>query len=267
MIRTLELTDWGFDAYEFRPVEIIQSTYLHAHSNADKDPGSCLDSPICPEETHLLQFEFDKQRSRADLLAEMDGLEWSIAVVDLRKLLAFQRRLSFRPGRNQQPDVANDWPSLMDVAFSAQRTPVYESVYYAASNTLHLHSDDPNLHLRTTANPTTPFAVHSGGPFFEVALYNGRWFLRDGYHRAYALLNAGIERIPSLIVYARSLSELGADRPWFFPESVLFSSRPPRVTDFLNPHLTVEYGRPRTRKTIRITVKESLFIAPSGEST
>jgi hypothetical protein len=54
MIRTRELTDWGFDAYEFRPIGIIQSTRLHAQSNADKDAGSCLDSPVCPEETRLL---------------------------------------------------------------------------------------------------------------------------------------------------------------------------------------------------------------------
>ena len=267
MIRTRELTAWGFDAYEFRPVEIIGRSYLHAHSDAGQDTGSCLGSPVCEEETRLLQAELDKRRSRSDLIAEMEGLDWSLAVVDLRKLLAFQRRLSFSSATTQPPVVANDWPSLIDLAFALPQPVLYESIHDAATNTLQLHSTDPNLHLRTTANLTTPLAVHTGGAFLEVALYNGRWFLRDGYHRAYALLKAGIERVPSVIVYARSLSELGADRPWFFPESIFFSSRPPRVTDFLNPDFTVEYDRPRTRKTIRITIEESLVIAPTGEPT
>ena len=265
MIRTRELTAWGLDAYEFHPVEIVQPTCLYAHDDPDQDLGSGLGNPVCEDDTHLLQSEFDRQRSRFDLLAEMDGLDWSLAVVDLRKLLAFQRRLSFPADMTQAQPVSNGWASLIDLSFAQPRPAVYESVLDAAGNTLQLHSDDPNMHLRITANLTTPLAVHSGGPFFEVALYNGRWFLRDGYHRAYALLKAGIERVPSVIVYARSLSELGADQHWFFPESVLFSSRPPRVTDFLNQNLTVEYDRPRTRKTIRITIEESLAIVQTGE--
>ena len=35
------------------------------------------------------------QQSAPDLHAEMMGLDWSLGVVDLRRLLAFQRRLSF----------------------------------------------------------------------------------------------------------------------------------------------------------------------------
>jgi hypothetical protein len=266
MIRTRELTAWGFDAYKFRPAEIAQRTYLYADIEANQDLGSSKGSPICEEETRLLRSELDRQRSRADLLTEMDGLDWSLAVVDLRQLLAFQRRMSFRSATSQPPAVANEWSRLINLAFAQPRPVLYESVYDAASNTLQLDSDDPNLHLRTTVNLTTPLAVHTGGPFFEVALYNGRWFLRDGYHRAYALLKAGIERVPSVIVYARSFSELGADQGWFFPESVLFSFRPPRVTDFLNQELTIEYDRPRTRKTIRITIEESIDIIPSGET-
>jgi hypothetical protein len=267
MIRTRELTAWGFDAYEFRPFGIIQPTYLHLRSDADQYRGSCLESPVCEEETRLLRCELDKQRLRSDLLAEMEGLDWSLAVVDLRKLLAFQRRLSFPSTVNPTPYLADDWPSLIDLAFAPSMSVLYDSVYDATSNTLELHSDHPNLHLRTTPKLSTPLTAYTGGPFFEVALYNGRWFLRDGYHRAYALLNAGIERLPSVIVYARSLAELGADKRWFFPESVLFSSRPPRVTDFLNPDLIVEYDRPRTRKTIRLTIEEWLAIAPTGETT
>lgn len=267
MIRTRELIAWGLDVYEFRPAEIVQATRAYARNDFYGQPALCVGSPICEDETSLLQAEFSRQSLRADLLAEMLGLEWSLAVVDLRKLLAFQRRLSFPADAAPTEAVANDWPSLISLAFPSPRPVRYKSIHDAESNILQLHSDDPTLHLRTTADLTTPLAVHSGGPFFEVAQYRGRWFLRDGYHRAYTLLNAGIERVPAVIVYARGLSELGADRPWFFPESVLFSSRPPRVTDFLNEDLTTEYHRPGTHTTIRIPFEESLAIPPSGERT
>jgi hypothetical protein len=91
-----------------------------------------------------------------------------------------------------------------------------------------------------------------------VAKYRDRWFLRDGYHRAYDLLRANIFRIPAVIVYARTLEELGATQPWFFNEETLFSTTPPLVVDFLDDALVLEYSRPLLIKTVSVTVEESL---------
>jgi hypothetical protein len=99
--------------------------------------------------------------------------------------------------------------------------------------------------------------LHGGSPFFEVGEFRGRWFLRDGYHRAYHLLRAGVSTMVAVLVRARSLEELGANKPWFFSEEVLFSQRAPRVTDFLSDDLTVTYARPRLTRTIRIRIEES----------
>jgi hypothetical protein len=91
-----------------------------------------------------------------------------------------------------------------------------------------------------------------------VAQYRDRWFLRDGYHRAYDLLRANIFRVPAVIVYARTLDELGATQPWFFNEETLFSATPPRVLDFLDDALVLEYSRPLLVKTVSVTIEESL---------
>ena len=90
------------------------------------------------------------------------------------------------------------------------------------------------------------FTVHAGSPFFEVALYRDRWFLRDGYHRAYALLKAGIFKLPAVIVQARTRAELGAVQPWFFSEETLLFvlSTARHLADFLNDALTLDYDRP-----------------------
>jgi len=112
-------------------------------------------------------------------------------------------------------------------------------------------------------------SAYAGSPFFEVAQYAGRWFLRDGYHRAYKLLQAGIFQLPAVIVRARTLEELGAAQPRFFSEAILLSEHPPFVSDFLDEDLTIEYDRRPIIKTLCITMEESIAspfpIAISGE--
>ena len=98
--------------------------------------------------------------------------------------------------------------------------------------------------------------VRHGSPFMEVGCYQNRWFLRDGYHRAYHLLLAGIFEIPAVIVETATLEELGADQPWFFPEAALLSRRPPLVTDFLADELVLRWYRPARRKVIHISITE-----------
>jgi len=64
--------------------------------------------------------------------------------------------------------------------------------------------------------------------------------------------------MPSVVIRARTLEELGATEPWFFREDQLFSDRPPRVMDFLDERLVLRYERKALRKVIRIRVEESL---------
>ena len=90
--------------------------------------------------------------------------------------------------------------------------------------------------------------------------------MRDGYHRAYALLCAGVFRVPAVVVEARTLEELGAGQPWFFAEETLLSRAPPRVLDFLNDRLVLTYDRPELLKTLRVTIEESFAPAvPQGD--
>ena len=100
--------------------------------------------------------------------------------------------------------------------------------------------------------------MYGGTPGFEIAEFRGRWFLRDGYHRAYRLLQAGVHLVPAVVIHARTVHELGETEPWFFNESHLFSDRPPHVTDFLDEEMIICYKRAALRKVIRIRIEESL---------
>jgi len=251
LVRIRELAGWGFDSYEYRP---------EAQQAPDITPEPYRQSnPVLAAEAEALREMFLSHAKRADLLTEMSGLSWSLGIIDLRSLIAFQRRLSFNT-RITQPVIptAHDWPALVALSFGPPNPIEHEAVHDPSSDTIILRSDNPNLHLRVTNDPIHPLTVHAGSPFFEVARFRNRWFLRDGYHRAYALLKANVFEIPAVIVEAATIEELGANQPWFFPEKVLFSKTPPRVADFLNEGLVLEYYRPPLIKTVRIKMEETL---------
>jgi len=261
-VQVRELAGWGLDDYEYRPATSVEANlYRVADGVASGSPFEAKDV-VRPAETLELQDEFRKLSCRHDLIEEMSGLEWSLGVVDLRALIAFQRRVWFGAGSPPLAvPAARDWPALLSLCFGEAKPVGCELHSEKTPETLVLRSSNPNLHVRTSYDGAQPLSLHAGGPFFEVACLRGRWFLRDGYHRAYRLLQAGVFEVPAVVVQARTIEEVGADRSWFFDEETLFSDTPPLVTDFLNDELVLMYSRPALHKTIRITIEE--FLTPA----
>jgi hypothetical protein len=258
-VRVRELTGWGFDDYEFRPENSQQERFLTATNLDAQRVQSKRPAVLLGPETSGLGEAFLDLSSRSDLIAEMIGLEWSLGVVDLRALIAFQRRLFFNPDVPEyEIPSSNDWRALLSLCFGLPKAVQCDLREDPATRSLVLQSTNPNVHIRTTTDVTSPIRIHPGSPFFEVACFRGRWFLRDGYHRAYALLKAGVFEVPAVIVEAQTIEELGAAEAWFFPESVLFSATPPYVCDFLDDNLILEYDRTPLVKTIRISMEEVL---------
>jgi hypothetical protein len=270
-VEVRELIAWGLDEYPFRSraINVAQETVATKIGQATQrlaereHYANCL--ALVEEETESIRHLFVPHTQSTELQREYGGLDWTLGVVDLRRLLAFQRRLVFGPTHCLSPlPKQDDWQGLISFAIGSRRATEHHMITHADHHgaDIRLHSSNPDLQLRMN-NPTdpdesSPFFLYGGTPSFEVAEYRGRWFLRDGYHRAYRLLRAGLHRIPAVVVYARTLNELGATEPWFFNEEQLFSDRPPRVLDFLDETLVVRYERPALRKVIRIRIQESL---------
>jgi len=262
-----ELVGWDLDEYKYRPDVVARRKHREAAQLVAQRSPFAQSNIMVPTSDNSLKELLASQTTRSDLLYEMSGLSWSLGIADLRSLLAFQRRLSFRQPDSQSPiPTSRDWPALIDLCFGFPQKLECDLTHDRSSQTLIVKSSNPNLHIRTTNDPGSPLKIQSNGPFFEVACFRQRWFLRDGYHRAYALLRAGVFEVPAVIIHAASLEELGAVHPWFFPEELLFSEAPPQVVDFLNEDLVLEYKRPALIKTIRITVEETLAPAsPTGD--
>jgi hypothetical protein len=269
-----ELIAWDLDEYPYRnsAMGLRREEFAKQVERAQQRLAERECHASCPallaEESksihHLLVLAECTQRS--DLQAEYEGLDWKLGIVDLRRLLAFQRRLVFSAGRHMShTPQQDDWPQLISLTVGLQRDTEHHFVRNRSTTgelDISLHSSNPDLQLRLSPNAGrgghSPLSLYGGSPFFEVAELRGRWFLRDGYHRAYRLLQAGVHRIPAVVIHARTVEEIGATQPWFFSEEQLFSDRPPRVMDFLDVNMVLRYERTALRKVIRIRVEESL---------
>ena len=258
-----ELAGHGFDSSPYRPPTLEQDVdVLRAHSLVEARLPWSQHDPTCAELTAAAEPFLAPHRRRTDLLAEMHSLVWSLGIVDLRHLLAFQRRLVLPFGPALPAPAPDDWTALARITLPPPTPPEYRLIEHTAHSFV-LESENPNLQLN--ASPATPLSFTNGSPFVEAAEHCGRWFLRDGYHRAFQLLHAGISRVPAVLIRARTLAELGPIHPWFFPEEILFGPHPPRLTDFLDDILNIEYSRPRLRKRIHVTMEETLVPAAPAQ--
>lgn len=267
-----ELIAWELDEYPYRNAamslkrEEFAKQVERAQQKLSERECHANRPAVLAAEDESIDHLLAEWKQCSDLQAEYEGLDWTLGIVDLRRLLAFQRRLVFSTTqRASHIPGQNDWPRLLSLTMGLQRS----TEHHFAGNgratgnlDIRLHSTNPDLQLRLSQNEGRsshlPLSLHGGSPYFEVAELRWRWFLRDGYHRAYRLLQAGVHRIPAVLIHARTIVELGATEPWFFCEDQLFSDRPPRVMDFIDEDLVLQYERTALRKVIRIRIEESL---------
>jgi hypothetical protein len=96
------------------------------------------------------------------------------------------------------------------------------------------------------------FFVTMGSSYLTAARYKGRIFLRDGYHRATALLNNGVTDVPCIFIEARTFEEVAAPGAGFLSYETVFGMHPPLLPDFWDPAVAAEVRQIELRKVIRI---------------
>ena len=114
----------------------------------------------------------------------------------------------------------------------------------------------PEQGMQPVSMLAVTFLVSMGTSYLQVASYNGRDFLRDGYHRAAALLHAGINEALCVYVRARNFDEVGANPAAMLSYEVLFDDRPPLLGDFWDDEVSAAIDQPTARKAIRLRAEE-----------
>jgi hypothetical protein len=91
----------------------------------------------------------------------------------------------------------------------------------------HAQSEDS-----TTGRKIAGFVWGFGLPQVGVAEYKGGFFIKNGYHRAYALSTLGHKRLPCLLTRTDFVQFTGLQSPGMFSPDVMNSDRCPLLTDF-----------------------------------
>lgn len=167
------------------------------------------------------------------------------AYVDLNRLVALQPWVE--PRRDRVPKKEQE---LLNFALPTDWEVPAEISYLPQTNSIQVLSSDPALsglqvdfdHVAgkvTLSPPKHPNLV-------QVTLFNGRAYLRNGYHRCVDALAQGINELPAIVVQAFTPDQVllpGAGCFNLF--HVMTLPRPPLVSDFLTPSATTTKVRER----------------------
>lgn len=168
---------------------------------------------------------------------------WEVAVVDLARICAFQPFV-------RTEDALERTSAVTDLITAAKITlPLPQGnenipvTYDQNQKTLTVVSQNPNLRVAgvfcapVNGQLVLGFPVWIFPSFLQVAQYQGRYYLRDGYHRAYGLLHKGVRRVPAFVRQATTFEQLGI-QPGMLPHDAVFGERPPLLQDFLDDEVS-----------------------------
>ena len=123
----------------------------------------------------------------------------------------------------------------------------------------------PNPNLRVIGNFNAPVAPGMNGFGFAVGIMtsllnvaglHGRYFLRDGYHRAYGLLASGIRYVPALVANYSAIEAVGLPPQGMLPQDAYLGDRPALLTDYLNDEVAADTTVQSNRKVIVLQALE-----------
>ena len=173
--------------------------------------------------------------------------DWSFGLVEIGKLHAFQPNLNldYVNRLKERAPIPKDISGLLKFCLPTReeisKSPA-AATFNPNTNTFTLASE--NLDVRILGNvqgedPQTGrrfFGIAYGGglPQISVVEYKGLYMIKNGYHRAYSLLEKGHDFMPCLIVRTDNYQLTGASGPGFFGFDLMLSDRSPIMNDFLS---------------------------------
>ncbi len=199
---------------------------------ADAERVEALEAP--PE----LSARVDELSQSEELRTTVENIPYRVAVVSLGQLLAFQFTVDRPYSATFQVPASPTALNLADITLPTTR---------------------PKFPLRVAGDGAgvTTF----GSPFVQVAEFEGRMFLRNGYHRVVGLLAQGVSHAPVIVLQCADYTQTGAGGPGFFARHVLMGDKPPLLRHYLSP-FAIEFNAADLHKTIRLRPDEFLVPVP-----
>lgn len=246
----------------------IRQTITAARGAVQARPETRIGSPLTEGDRALVE----QVAGRPQVQASFPDVPWRIEWVDLRKVLSVQKLITTDGLDVRVSNAADSDAALVELCLPAEQ-PVPPLGAFVDHDGLGvtISSLNPNLRAVTSQvadalvapGPGLPpqkmsaitFLVNLGTSYLQVAHYQGRYFLRDGYHRAAGLLRAGISHVPAVVIEAPSFQYV-APTPGLFDHEVAFGLRPPGLADFWDDTVASDALQPAMRKVVRIRAEQ-----------
>lgn len=207
-------------------------------------------------------------KERPEIRAAFTGLAWYPAMVNLHKVIAFQKIISVEGLEARVVSAHRGKEQLLELCLPTnQPLPPSAALVDPDGKGFTVSSHNPNLRItggqgeaEVSPGPGLPtvrmqalmFFVSLGASYMQVAHYKGRYLIRDGYHRGAGLLREGIDVVPCILIDAKNFDEVVVGQPQaFLPYEVLFGDRPPQLADFWDDDVAHTLLRPAVRKVVR----------------
>jgi len=199
-----------------------------------------------------------------------EGMPVRVGIVDLSTVLAYQKVVSLDAIEERTSGVEDDADRLFELCLPPPRpAEEIDGTFDRDGKGLTISSENPNLRvsqLQQVArrngggnDQLIGYSITFGSSHVHIAEYQGRFYLKDGYHRCYGLLARGVHRIPCVVGTARSFSEVVGAGGGHIGQEHLAGARPPMLADFLDDRVSVRLEQRYLRKVVRIRAEE--FVA------
>ena len=140
--------------------------------------------------------------------------------------------------------------NLLAIAYSPER-----QIYTVSSRNPNLRIAG-NFQLGLDGGATgIGFAIHVSQSFVQVASVEGKYVLRDGYHRAFGLLAKGIHWVPVITRDYAQHDDIGFPIG-LLPKSVYLGSHPPLLGDYQNSIVSADVQIPVSQKVLVVQALE-----------
>jgi hypothetical protein len=215
--------------------------------------------PIDPIKSDSLP-SLDAVAARHDVQGAFNGLPWTPEWIDMRQVVSIQKEI-ITTGLDDRVRLAvSDDTALADLCFPPDNQAAQVSwAHDLDGKGVTLLSRSPNVRVNAIVpDPAKPMvAVYWGiAPgFINVARYQGRYYLRDGYHRVTGLLKAGRPIVPAVVFDVPSF-QLIATGPALFSEAITTLDAPPLVRDFWDDSVALDASHLMTRTGLHVRATE-----------
>lgn len=236
----------------------------HANSAVNKISNRTKVNPEIKELDKKYDDHINKLQNESTFPEHLTGItSHRFALVEISKIHCFQKMLNleFIASLEKKAPELNDMDNLVHFCLpTLDEKPSMEILRTSnADNTVSFISE--NLDFRklgivegqdnASKRQFFGFQYGFGLPLISVAKYKGIYFLKNGYHRTFALFKKGHQYVPCVLITTDNFQNTGAQSPGFFPIDLIMSDKSPILSDFVS-NAAIIISRRRLKKMISI---------------